>query len=113
MSNTIILGWNRAVSGREKQSVELFTEFVGYVTSLQTEGKITGFEPVFLDPHGGDMNGFFLIKGEPAKLDAIVGSDAWVEFATRGAIIMQGFGVIRGAAGEEIATRMGLFQKHI
>jgi hypothetical protein len=112
-SNALVLGWNRAQTGREKISIELFGEFVAYVTGLQKEGKITSFEPVFMDPHGGDMNGFFLIKGDAQKLDAVVASDQWIAFATRGAIIMQGFGVVRGAVGDEIGKRMALFQKYI
>jgi hypothetical protein len=112
MSNAIVLGWNRAVPGKEKASIELFGEFVGYVTGLQKEGKISSFEPVFIDPHGGDMNGFFLIKGDQQKLDAVLASDAWITYLTRGAIMMQNFGVIRAAVGDEIGKRMALFSKY-
>jgi len=30
---------------------------------------------VFLDPHGWRLNGFFLLRGDSAKLDALVASD--------------------------------------
>jgi hypothetical protein len=30
---------------------------------LQLQGTIKSFDTVFLDPHGGDLNGFFLIRG--------------------------------------------------
>jgi hypothetical protein len=112
MSNAIVLGWTRAVPGKEKQSIELFQEFVGYITGLQKEGKIASFEPVFLDPHGGDMNGFFLIRGETPKLDALLSSESWIAFATRGMVTMQGFGVIRAAVGDEIPKRMAIFSKY-
>jgi len=29
---------------------------------------------VFLDTHGGDLSGFFLLKGDTATLDALVAS---------------------------------------
>ena len=29
---------------------------------------IESFEPVFLEPHGGDLTGFILIQGDAAKL---------------------------------------------
>lgn len=36
------------------------------------KGEIDGFDPVLLDAHGEDLNGFFLIKGDRRKLDALV-----------------------------------------
>ena len=52
--------------GREKVSAQHFEEFVKHLW-LQQTGTIQSFDAVFLDPHGGDLNGFFLIKGDSAK----------------------------------------------
>jgi len=41
------------------------------------------FDAVFLDPHGGDLNGFFLIRGESAKLDALVATAEWLTHIIR------------------------------
>jgi len=71
-ANVIMFGWNRSIPGREKVSGQHFGEFVEYLGGLQQKGAIQTFEIVFLDSHGGDMNGFFLIQGEPAKLDALL-----------------------------------------
>ncbi len=76
-SNIIFFGWNRPIPGREKLSGAHFQEFAQYLGGLQQSGTIQSFEAVLLDPHGGDLNGFFLIRGEPAKLDAVMASDAW------------------------------------
>ena len=82
-SNVIFFGWNRSIPGREQLSAAHFGEFAQYLGGLQQSGTIESFEAVFLNAHGGDMNGFFLIRGENAKLDALVASDAWMEHMTR------------------------------
>ena len=64
-------------------------------------------------PHGGDLNGFFLIRGEPAKLDAVIASDAWSTHITRGGMHLEGVGVTRGATGELVMERMALWSKLI
>jgi len=66
-SNVMLFGWNRSIPGREKTSAQHFEEFVKYLGGLQQKGAIQGFDTVFLDTHGGDLNGFFLIKGDSAK----------------------------------------------
>jgi hypothetical protein len=101
-SNAIFFGWNQPVLGREQTAAALFQEFMQYLAGLQQEGTIASFEPVFLSPHGGDLNGFFLIRGENSKLDELVASDPWQTYVTRAGFILDGAGVVRGAAGDMI-----------
>jgi len=71
---------------------------------------------MLLDPHGGDLNRFFLIRGESAKLDAVIASDAWqthITRATRAGMHLEGVGAIRGATGELIMERMAQWSKLI
>ena len=112
-SNVVLFGWDRPIPGRETVSAAHFQEFVQYLGGLQQSDTIQSFEAVFLDPHGGDLNGFFLIRGEPAKLDAVIASDAWSTHITRAALHMDGVGVIRGATGELVMERMALWSKLI
>ena len=108
-SNVMLFGWNRSVPGREKVSAQHFEEFVKYLGGLQQKGAIHTFDVVFLDPHGGDLNGFFLIKGDSAKLDALVSTTEWISHITRGALHLDGSGFIRGVTGDEIMGRMALW----
>lgn len=112
-SNVVLFGWDRSVPGRETVSAAHFQEFVQYLGGLQQSGTIQSFEAVFLDPHGGDLNGFFLIRGEPAKLDTVMASDAWHTHLTRGGLHLDGLGAIRGATGELVMERMALWSKLI
>jgi len=107
--NVILFGWNRAIPGREKMSAPHFEEFVKYLDGLKEKGSIRSFDVVFLDPHGGDLNGFFLIRGETQKLDALLADSAWVMHITRATLHLDGSGVIGGVTGDEVNARMALW----
>ena len=61
----LFIGWGEVVRGRETEALEVFNETLAYYGRLQEEGAIESFEPVFLEPHGGDLSGFILIRGTP------------------------------------------------
>jgi hypothetical protein len=108
-SNVILFGWKRSIPGREKVSAQHFDEYVKYLVGLQQKGAIQGFETVLLDIHGGDLNGFFLIKGESAKLDALMSTTEWVTHITRASLHLDGSGVVRGVTGNDVMERMALW----
>lgn len=108
-SNIILFGWNRPIPGREKVSAQHFDEFVKYLGGLQQKGAIQGFETVLLDPHGGDFNGFSLIKGDSAKLEALVSTTEWITHITRALHHLDRSGVIGGVTGKEVMERMALW----
>jgi len=110
-SNVVFFAWNRSVPGRERLSAEHFGEFLQYLGDLQRKGTIEACDPVFLDPHGGDLNGFFLLRGDPAKLDQLVGSEEWVTHTTRALLHLDGSGVVRGVTGDPLMQRMSLWTK--
>jgi hypothetical protein len=105
-SNAVFVGWNRPIPGRERMSVEHFAAFVEYLTGLQLKGIIKSFEPVFLNPHGGDLNGFFLIRGDSNQLDALMSTQEWTAHITRAAIHFDRCGVIRALTGDPLKERM-------
>jgi hypothetical protein len=108
-SNAIFFGWNRSIPGREQVSAQHFQEFVQYLGGLEKAGRIASYEVFFLDAHGGDMNGGFLIRGEPGKLDAVMGSSEWVTHMTRAALHLQGSGAVRAVTGAAVNERMALW----
>jgi len=112
-SNVIFFGWNRSVPGRERLSAEHFGEFVQYLGGLQQAGAIQSFDVVFLDIHGGDLNGFFLIRGANAQLNDLVDSEAWVMHMVRAGLHMEGAGVVRGVTGDLVMERMGQWMQSI
>lgn len=108
-SNALLFGWNRPIPGREKMSAEHFGDFVQYLARLQQKGTIKSFDTVLLNPHGGDLNGFFLIRGESTQLDAMMASPDWIAHMTRALIHLDGSGVIRGVTDDLVQQRMDLW----
>lgn len=84
-----------------------------YYTRLQQQGEIESFEPVFLEPHGGDLGGFTLLRGDRDKLASIRTSDEFARLSLRANLIVEGFGVIGAMPGERIGTQMGLFTEQV
>lgn len=109
--NVIVFGWNRSVPGREAVSGQHFQEFTEYLGTQQRNGLIESFEPVLLEPHGGSLNGFILIRGEPQKLARMVDTEDWIRHQARGLLHLDGSSVIRGVAGAGVAQRMSVWMQ--
>ncbi len=105
-NRALFLGWSRAIPGREQQAMQLWGKTMEYYSQLQTEGKIESWEPVLLSAHGGDLNGFFLIKGDADKLGSLQREDTWIDLTIEAAHCLDGFGVIRAWVGEGITDIM-------
>jgi hypothetical protein len=97
----IFIGWGEVVTGRERQAEQVFGEAIAYFTEQQQQGAIDSFEPVLLQPHGGDLDGFMLVRGERDALQRLVTSPEWERLSSRSQAIIHGFGVVRAFLGAE------------
>jgi len=97
----IFIGWSNVITGRERQAEKVFGEAIAFFTEQQKQGSIESFEPVFLRPHGGDLGGFMLVRGELDALHALVASREWERLQARTTAIVHGFGVINASLGAE------------
>jgi hypothetical protein len=109
----MFFGWNRPVPGREVEAAEIFNAGMVFWTQKQQEGKIESFEPVLLARHGGDLNGFVLVRGEQEKINAILHSNEFKDLSLRIDHVVLGWGVIPAYVGEGVAEEMGRWQKMI
>ena len=105
----IFFGWNRSVPGREATSAAHFQEFLQYLGGLQAGGAIESFEPVLLTAHGGDLNGFFLIRGDADQINTLRTSDKWLRHLTRAGFHLEGAGSILGVTGEGVMEWMAVW----
>ena len=105
-SNVILFGWNRSIPGRERMSAEHFQEFVQYLDGLKKSSAIQGYDVIFLNAHGGDLNGFFLIRGETRKLFDLMSTPDWAKNMVRASLHLEGSGSILGASGDAVIERM-------
>ncbi len=107
----IFIGWGAPIAGREAQSLQLFQEAVQHWTRWQQQGEIESFEPVALEPHGGELGGFCLIKGDRDQLSRLRYSEEWQRLNARAVTIMQQFGVVDAHIGEGLQQLFGVYQQ--
>ena len=95
--------------GRETKALQVFNDSQVYYTRLQKEGKIESFETVILQPHGGDLAGFVLLRGDRAALDGLTSSPEFQTLTVRAGMIAENVGVISAAIGSELTEGIGRF----
>jgi hypothetical protein len=88
----LFIGWGNAARGREEKSLAVFNDGLQYWTRLQQSGEIESFEPVALEPHGGELLGFVLIRGDRDKLNRLRTSEEWLRLNDRAAAVIDNFG---------------------
>ena len=108
----MFIGWGQVVRGREKRAVQVFNESVEYWSGLQGE-KIEDFEVVLLTPHGGDLQGFVLLRGSEDQIRALRMDEEFQRRVTRADMIVESQGVVDAAIGDGIARAMGQYQSEI
>jgi hypothetical protein len=109
----IFQGWDRPVPGREKQAMQLFQKVLAYYSKSKTEGKIESFEAVSLTPHGGDLNGFILVRGDAKKLSEAYNDPPAVEMRVEANYYLSGFGSVFGYTGESLTKIFAQWAKLI
>src|ERR1700749_4313139 len=105
----LFLGWGQIVRGREQFGLEVFQEAVAYYANLQADGQIDRFEAYLLDPHGGDLAGFFLIHGERSALDTVRSSAEFRRLLLRAGSVVENLGLVSAYSGDALGQQMALF----
>lgn len=105
----LFLGWGQVVRGREQLALQVFQESVGYYGKLQEEGQIERFDAYLLDPHGGDLDGFFILHGEQSALDAIRSSADFQRLLARAGSVVNNLGLVSAYSGDALGQQMAIF----
>jgi hypothetical protein len=109
----LFLGWGPPVRGREAKGLAVFGEAIEFYGGLQQDGKIESFEAVLLEPHGGELGGFFLIRGSADQMSALRVDEAFERLTTRASFIVEDIGVVGAYIGDGLARAMGVYQEQI
>jgi hypothetical protein len=109
--DALFIGWGEVVRGRERKAIEVFNESLQYYGQLQQDGKVESVEPWFLAPHGGDLAGFILLRGQREQLDEIERSPEFERLQTRASLIVDRTGVINAYTGEALVRLLGQFEE--
>jgi hypothetical protein len=107
--DALFVGWGQVVRGREQLALQVFQEAVGYYGKLQEDGQIERFDAYLLDPHGGDLAGWFLLHAERSTLDTIRSSEEFHRLLVRAGSVIDNLGVVSAYGGDALGAQMALF----
>jgi hypothetical protein len=111
--SALFVGFGLPVRGRERQAIKVFNEAFEYYSRLQQDGEIESFEPVLLEPHGGELGGFFLLRGDKDHLARIRGSEEFERLTARAQLITEHLGVVSAFLGERLMSQMSVFSQQV
>src|SRR5829696_2767617 len=109
----LFLGWGEVVRGREKQALELFNESMEHYGRWQQDGRIESFDVALLAPHGGDLQGFVLLRGSAGQLDALRRDEEFERLQQRVSLIVDRLGVVDAYVDEGLAEGTRIYQDAI
>jgi hypothetical protein len=109
----LFIGWGAPITGREAKGLEVLSESLAYYGRLQEQGVIESFETAILEPHGGDLQGFILLRGSEERLAQLRVDDEFVRLSTRASLIVEGVGVIGAALGDGLEQAIGTYQQAV
>lgn len=90
----LLVGWGGTVRGREAQAAVVFEEAARLWKRLQRQGVIEAWEPVLLEPHGGDLGGFFLLRGKRSQIAELRASEDLIQLGRRASQVFERYGVV-------------------
>jgi hypothetical protein len=90
----LFIGWGDIRTGRNDTATKVFAEALAYWPTLQAAGEIESVETVILGYHGGDLGGFFLLRGDPEKLGRLSMSPEFLRLIQRADAVVEGLGVV-------------------
>lgn len=105
----VFIGFGQPVRGREERAVEVFNEWVGLCGRMAGDGRIEDMDVTLLDPHGGDLGGFFMLHGSEAQCTALLMDEEFRRACIDAALIVDDFGVVPAATGQAVAEEMTMY----
>jgi hypothetical protein len=109
----LFIGFGAPVRGREERAVEVFNEFVEMFGRMESDGRIASMEVSLLDPHGGDLGGFFMVGGSAEQCAALTNDEEFRRASIDASLIVENFGVVPAVTGDAVRQEMGMYMEAI
>jgi hypothetical protein len=106
----LFVGWGAPVRGRETAGLGVFQEAIGYWGEQQGSGGIESFDVVILEPHGGDLAGFFLVRGSEEQIATVRASDDYARLITRAGMVVERVGSVGAFLGDGLGPAVERYQ---
>ena len=105
------VAWGVPTPGRERKALALLIETEGYLSGLQDEGRIEGFDRVVLKPQNIELGGFFLIQGSNDQIDDLRRDADFELWLNRVQLVADHVGIVDAWLGDGIAEAVALYEK--
>jgi hypothetical protein len=105
----LFIGFGAPVRGREERAVEVFNEFIEMFGRMRADGRIAGMEVSLLDPHGGELGGFFMVQGSETQCAALPNDEEFRRAVIDATLIVENFGVVPAVTGEGVGREMAMY----
>ena len=80
---------------------------------MRGDGRIAGMDVTLLDPHGGELGGFFMAHGSAEQCSALQMDEEFRRACTDAALIVDDFGVVPAATGAGVAGQMTMYSEAV
>lgn len=107
----LFVGWGAIIAGREKAAAGVLDEALRYLQRLQDDGSVDSVDVVLLEPHGGDLEGFVLVRGERDTLARLRVDEAFVRVIVGVQLVHQKVGVVGAYTGAGLQTLLRLWDE--
>ncbi len=109
----LFIGYGTALAGRERQALKVYGELMQYLSGLQERGEIEGFDAVQLQPHGGDLGGFVLVRGTAEQMGRIQASQEFQRNTNRALIVVGSLGIVPASINAGVQRIFADFESHL
>lgn len=109
----LFIGFGSPRAGKEAAAVRSFEDSVAYAEALKASGEIESAEYVLLDSHGGDLTGFFLLRGDPERLGRLRMAPEFVRLAMRAGVCSEGVGVVNALVDAGVLRSMAAWKEAV
>ena len=110
-TGALFVGWGSIISGREEAAARVLGEAMQYLERLKGEGTIADLEVVLLEPHGGDLEGFVLVKGEREAIARLRIDPEFVKTIVGVQLVHQKVGVVGAHTGAAMGSLLRMWSE--
>lgn len=109
----LFVGWGGVYPGRESFALEGYYDWIKILDELKVQGEIEEFMTFTLAPHGGELDGFTLVFGEPIKLMQITEREDVHRLMLQAEREFAKFSIIPAFTGERVEREFKLLEEEI
>jgi hypothetical protein len=105
------VAWGVPTPGRERNALDLLVETESYLSGLQEQGLIEGYDRVVLKPQSIELGGFILIRASKDQIDGLRRDHDFELWLNRVQLVADQVGVVDAWLGDGIAEAVSLYEK--